>query len=77
VISARHSRRKSQQDQSVASEVTYHWQIGRETTAVDPDTLTDLETYHWQIGRETTAMPSGAGQGDATYHWQIGRETTA
>src|SRR5690606_22308856 len=34
---------------------TYHWQIGRETTAAAADGGGGRRTYHWQIGRETTA----------------------
>ena len=55
MISAVFNPRKSQQFQSLTAELSYHGQIGRETTAYDYRKNVVPMSYHGQIGRETTA----------------------
>ena len=36
--------------------LSYHWEIGRETTAMMTPGISAAGSYHWEIGRETTAL---------------------
>ena len=69
--------RKSELKQIFIAKVAYHWEIGRETTAIARVAGAERIAYHWEIGRETTAWATGYDYIWRAYHWEIGRETTA
>jgi hypothetical protein len=55
----------------------YHWEVGRETTALFEVLNLEDPAYHWEVGRETTAHRPQRQIHAGAYHWEVGRETTA